>query len=137
MDRNLLSETDPLVERIVHEDNICTVGKTNFHVRLNPAGMALIYEIDPTASVYEMYWHRDFVRKPVFDLGIVGKLNTVEGFQKLWGYAIMQHERERNDGFNGTSSLTSALFGGFPYGVDCSNDSPLVGWFLVLGGRDG
>lgn len=137
MGRNLLSETDPLVEWVVHVDTTCTVGETNFHMRLNPAGMALIKEIDPTASVYELYCHREFARKPMFDLGIVGKVNTVEGFRKLWGYAIMQHELERNDGFNGTSTLTSHLFSGFPYGVDCSNDSPLVGWFLVLGGRNG
>ena len=137
MDRNLLSETDPLVERIVHANNICTVGRTNFHMRLNPAGMALIKEIDPTAECGELFAHHGWVRKALIVIGVSHKLHTIEGFQKLWGYAITQHELERTDGFNGMSTLTSYLFSGFPYEVDCSNDSPLVGWFLVLGGRNG
>ena len=137
MDRNLLSDSDPMVAHIHHANNLCTVGWTNFHVRLNPAGMALIKEIDPTAQVCNMYDHLHLLIRARLDLGIhkMG-LGTVEGFQKLWDYCAGIVQAEANDGFRSRSSIDSFISHGFPYEVDCSNDSPLVGWFLVLGERN-
>jgi hypothetical protein len=135
MDRNLLSETDPLVERIHHANNLCTVGWTNFHMRLNPAGVALIKEIDPTAQVCNMYDHFTVFAMARSALGYP-KFDTLEGFQKLWDYCANMVKAEGEDGFRAQSSFGSFIFHGFPYEVDCSNDSPLVGWFLVLGERN-
>lgn len=136
MDRNLLSDSDPLVEHIRHANTICTVGWTNFHMRLNPAGMALIKEIDPTAVFNNHYDHFTLLRKVMIELGIP-KFNTIEGFQKLWDYCAGVVRAEVEDGFRGGSTISGFIFHGFPYEVDCSNDSPLVGWFLVLGERNG
>jgi hypothetical protein len=105
-------------------------------MRLNPAGMALIKEIDPKAQVSNMYDHFHIFAKARFDLGWP-KFDTPEGFQKLWGYCADIAQAETNDGFSTTSTASSFISHGFPYEVDCSNDSPLVGWFLVLGERNG
>ena len=136
MDRNLLSETDPLVERIHHANNLCTVGQTNFSMRLNPAGMALIKELDPTAHVVSMFDHFTVFSMARFELGYP-KFDTLEGFQKLWDYCTDMTKAEGEDGFRSRSSFGIFVSHGFPYEVDCSNDSPLVGWFLVLGERNG
>jgi len=136
MDRNLLSDSDPLVEHIRHANNLCTVGWTNFHMRLNPAGMARIKELDPKAQVSNMFDHFHIFAKVRFDLGLP-KFDTLEGFQKLWDYCADVAQAEGNDGFRGGSTIGAFVFYGFPYEVDCSNDSPLVGWFLVLGERNG
>ncbi len=135
MGRNLLSDSDPMVERIRHANNICTVGQTNFSMRLNPAGMALIREIDPTAYIHNRYDHFHMFAKARFDLGLP-KFDTLEGFQKLWDYCVGIVQVEALDGFRTQSSAGSFISHGFPYEVDCSNDSPLVGWFLVLGERN-
>ena len=139
MDRNLLSDSDPMVERIHHANTLCTVGQTNFSMRLNPVGMALIAEIDPTAWFDNHYDHLTLFAKIRIELGIPkGALGTVEGFSKLWEHCVGIVKAEDNDGFR-TSQSSSGRFisHGFPYEVDCSNDSPLVGWFLVLGERNG
>lgn len=139
MDRNLLSDSDPLVERIRHLNTLCTVGETNFSVRLNPAGMALIAEIDPTAWFDNHYDHLTLFAKIRIELGIhKGALGKVEGFSKLWEHCVGIVKAEDNDGFRTSqSSIGRFISHGFPYEVDCSNDSPLVGWFLVLGERNG
>ena len=136
MDRNLLSDSDPMVERIHHANTLCTVGQTNFSMRLNPAGMALIKELDPTAYTHNMYDHFHVIAKARFDLGLP-KFDTVEGFQKLWDYCAGVTQAEANDGFRVGSAIGTFIFHGFPYEVYCSNDSPLVGWFLVLGEVNG
>jgi hypothetical protein len=112
------------------------VGQTNFSVRLNPAGMALIKELDPTAYTHNMYDHFHVIAKARFDLGLP-KFDTVEGFQKMWDYCAGVTQAEANDGFRVWSAIGTFIFHGFPYEVYCSNDSPLVGWFLVLGERNG
>ena len=136
MDRNLLSDSDPMIECIHHANNLCTVGWTNFSVRLNPAGMALIKEIDPTADTQNMYDHFHLFAKARFDLGYP-KFNTLEGFQKLWDYCAGIVKADEEDGFRVVSSAGHFISHGFQYEVYCSNDSPLVGWFLVLGERNG
>lgn len=136
MDRNLLSETDPLIECIHHANNLCTVEWTNFHMRLNPAGMALIKEIDPMAKVFNMYDHFTALAMARSALGYPN-FDSLKGFQKLWDYCADMVEAEGEDGFRGRSTLGGLISHGFPYEVDCSNDSPLVGWFLVLGERNG
>jgi hypothetical protein len=105
-------------------------------MRLNPAGMALIKELDPTAYTHNMYDHFHLFAKVRFDLGLP-KFDTLEGFQKLWDYCADVAQAEGNDGFRGGSTIGAFVFYGFPYEVYCSNDSPLVGWFLVLGERNG
>ena len=138
MDRNLLSDSDPMVERVHHLNTDCTVGQTNFSVRLNPAGMALIKELDPTAWFDNHYDHLTLFAKIRIDLGLhKGALGTVEGFQKLWDNCVGIVKAEEEDGFRTRSSIGRFISHGFPYEVDCSNDSPLVGWFLVLGERNG
>jgi hypothetical protein len=128
-----------MVERIHHANTLCTVGQTNFSMRLNPVGMALIAEIDPTAWFDNHYDHLTLFAKIRIELGIPkGALGTVEGFSKLWEHCVGIVKAEDNDGFRTSqSSIGRFISHGFPYEVDCSNDSPLVGWFLVLGERNG
>ena len=137
MDRNLLSDSDPLVAHIRHANTFCNEGWTNFHMRLNPAGMALIKAIDPTAVFNNHYDHMTLLMKMRIELGIhKGELGSLEGFQRLWDYCAGIVQAEIDDGFRTQSFASSFISHGFPYEVDCSNDSPLVGWFLVLGERN-
>jgi hypothetical protein len=98
--------------------------------------MALIKEIDPTAQVCNMYDHFTVIAKARATLGYP-KFDTLEGFQRLWDYCVSRVKEEGEDGFRAQSTLGGLIFHGFPHEVDCSNDSPLVGWFLVLGERNG
>jgi hypothetical protein len=83
------------------------------------------------------YDHMTLFAKIRIDLGIHrGQLNLLEDFQTVWDYCAGIVQAEVDDGFRTQSVAGSFISNGFPYEVDCSNDSPLVGWFLVLGERN-
>ena len=85
-----------------------------------------------------MFDHMHLLIQARIDLGLHKvELGTVEGFRKMWDYCVSAVKAEHSDGFRTVSPFASFISHGFPYEVDCSNDSPLVGWFLVLGERNG
>jgi hypothetical protein len=122
-----LSE-EPLVANVDHTNTTCAVEWTNFSARLNPAGMALLKGIDPTARFIERYYHTYGVNAIALRAGVVGKLNSLGGFAQLYQQVINE---------NDTGSLAMAFaVTGFPYEIDVKHDSPLVGWFTVMKERD-
>ena len=122
-----LSE-EPLVANIKHSNTTCVVGWTNFSARLNPAGMALLKDIDPKARFVEMYYHVQGMSAIALRAGVVGKLNSLGGFAQLYERVLLE---------NDTGSYAMVMpFTGFPYEIDVKHDSPLVGWFTVMKERD-
>jgi hypothetical protein len=101
------------------------VGVTNFVMGLNPAGMALIKSIDPTAIFIERYYHARWAKAAMHHARVTkDELRDVEGLGKLYEWCVDET----------TSSFTRVMLAsGFPYEVDVKEDSPLVGWFYVLG----
>jgi hypothetical protein len=126
MARNSTLTEEPHVGNIDHMDTVRTAGATNFSVRINPAGMALLLSIDPTARFIERYNHVMFVSAIVQRSGSVGLLNTLGGYTKFYEQVVNEGD---------TSSMVTAMaVQGFPYEVDVKLDSPLVGWFNVMKG---
>lgn len=122
-----LSEV-PLITNIEHENTTCAVEWTNFSARLNPAGMALLKSIDPTARFIERYYYSYGVNAVAIRAGVAGKLNSLGGFAQLYERILLENDTG--------SSVTLMAFTGFPYEIDVKHDSPLVGWFTVMKERD-
>ena len=126
MDRSSTLTEEPIVNDIDHADYVCTVGWTNFLVRINPAGMAMLKDIDPKAVFIERYGHTMFTSAVVQRAKVYGLLHTLAGFTKLYEQVLRE---------NDTSSMVTAMaVHGFPYEIDVELDSPLVGWFTVMKG---
>jgi hypothetical protein len=125
MDRSSTLTEEPIVNDIKHENTVCTVGVTNFAVRINPAGMALLKSIDPTAIFIERFYHNSWAKAAMHHARVTSdQLNDVEGLGKLYEWCVDET----------TSSFTRVMLAsGFPYEVDVKESSPLVGWFNVLG----
>ena len=118
---------EPLVTRIRHDDTVCTEGVTNFSAWLNPAGMSLIKDIDPTAILIERYYHMPWAKQAMHHAGVIMyELSTLEGFCKLYEWVVNEAEQ--------SSYARILVQDGFPYEVDVKVDSPLVGWFNVMKG---
>lgn len=130
MDRSSILNEEAIVNDIVHGNNVCTVGVTNFFVRINPAGMALILDIDPSAVCIPRFEHSVWGASMMHHARVTkDQLYNLEGFCKLYRYVFndIQSDILYEDG-------RSFLIDGFPYMVDVKEDSPLVGWFQVLQG---
>lgn len=128
MAKSSWSSEEPLVAMIKHVNTTCVVGWTNFSARLNPAGMAMLKDIDPKARFVELYYHTPGVSAVALRAGVAGKLNSLGGFAQLYQRVLLE---------NDTGSQVSIMpFTGFPYEIDVKNDSPLVGWFTVMKERD-
>ncbi len=121
---------EPLVSHITHSDTVCTVGVTNFPVRLNPAGMSLIKDIDPSAVLIERYSHMLWAQSAMHHAKLIKyELSTLQGFCQLYEWIADECSRDFN-----TSYGRVVLAEGFPYEIDVKESSPLVGWFNVLQG---
>lgn len=121
---------EPLVHDIKHADTVCTVGVTNFHVRLNPAGMSLIKDIDPSAILMERYSHTTWSKAAMHHARLDRyELSTLQGFCQLYEWIANECSRDFN-----TSYGRVVLAEGFPYEIDVKESSPLVGWFNVMKG---
>jgi len=121
---SMLATDDVLVHNFVWHGNTCTVGRTNFVGFLSLAGVKAVFEVDPDAqlsrrilTLTELY--------ATTGAGEVPDFTTVEGNER---YFKMLHE-------SGCFSPDFTLYA--RYEVECSVDSPLIGWFLVLGAKDG
>lgn len=118
---------EPVLNNIEHTNTVCTVGVTNFHVWLNPAGMAIIKGIDPEASFLNRYSHTLWCASAMHHARIGPyDLNTVEGFVRLYEW-IVDDQVTHHYG-------SKLMMDGFPYEVDVKESSPLVGWFNVMKG---
>lgn len=122
---------EPLVSDITHDDTVCTVGVTNFHARLNPAGMSLIKDIDPEAMLIERYSHTAWAQAGMHHARVIKyELSTLEGFCLLYEWVVDEAIHE------GPNYGRTVLAEGFLYEIDVKESSPLVGWFNVMKGRD-
>jgi hypothetical protein len=128
MVRNSTLTEEPLVRDIMHDDTVCTAGVTNFHARINPAGMALIKSIDPEAFFIERYAHHTWAAAGTHHARVVrGGLNNIDGFAKFYEWMVDEAQ-------NALSYGRVVLMTGFLYEIDVKEDSPLVGWFNVMKG---
>jgi hypothetical protein len=66
-------------------------------------------------------------------------LKNPDGLEKLqrWmGKEVSELDGDPATRFLFPDRLLHILGEGFPYAVMCKNDSPLLGWFVVLGGKE-
>lgn len=130
MDRSSILNEEPLVGDIQHKDTVCTVGVTNFSARINPAGMALMMDIDPTAIFIPRYEHSVWGASLMHHANVTkDMLFHLEGFCRLYRYIVNDIQTDIL-----SDSGRMFLMDGFPYEIDVKEDSPLVGWFNVLQG---
>lgn len=117
-----MSTTEPIVEDIRWHGNTCTVGETNFSVSVNPDGLAAIFDVDSRILARPLFDHTlELVSYLHHNRMPMDALETVAGFRDLHAWL-----RSRNP-YRGPL---------FPYDIHCRIDSPLIGWFLVLGAKD-
>ena len=109
MDKSSILTEEPCVNYIDHQDTVCTVGWTNFSVRINPAGMALLKDIDPSAVFIERYGHTPFTSGVVHRAKATGLLHTLTGFTRMYEQVLREND-------TGAIALTMAI-DGFPYEV--------------------
>jgi len=120
---------EPVMRDIVHEDNVCTVGVTNFWARINPAGMALIKSIDPTAIFIERYYHHAWAKAAMHHARVTtDQLSGLDGFGRLYEWIVDESTH------GGPHYTLSVMADGFLYEIDVKESSPLVGWFNVMKG---
>jgi len=126
-------DTSPIVNVMQWSDTVCTADHTNFYVRVDPAGMEAVLTVDPEAKFIERFSHLYGINATILRSGIRGwseKLNTVSGYRMFYDYCASNVKYE-------TVSVIHGVTEGFMFEVDCHKDSPLVGWFLVLGVQNG
>jgi hypothetical protein len=140
-DSSLLTDADPLIvcERWYRSIGVNT-DCTWLEVRFNPAGMRLIQGIDADVEFMEGFGHQVEVMGAMHNAGVTPlDLKELDGLEKLHRWMI--NEAGELDGdpttrFLFPDLLLHLLEEGFPYAVKCRNDSPLLGWFVVLGGKE-
>lgn len=122
----------PLIRVVSWPNNVCTVERTNFMVQLDPMGMAAVLDIDPEVRIFPRFlslagidWFRETF-PGITRAGWEEKCGTLEGYTRFYDYVAKNLESTRGFMFNG-------VVNGFMFEVDVRKDSPLVGWFLVLG----
>lgn len=126
-------DTSPLISVLDWVNTVCTVDHTNFMVRVDPRGMDAVLTVDPEAQLIERFMHRYGMTAALMRAragGWAEKLNTVTGYGKFYDYCARNAKYE-------SQSVQNGVINGFLFEVDCHKDSPLVGWFLVLGVKNG
>lgn len=131
MVRSSILNEEAIVNDIVHGNNVCTVGVTNFFVRINPAGMALILDIDPNVVCIPRFEHSLWGASLMHHACVTkDQLYNLEGFCKVYRYVLDDIQRDPLQ----QRDSRAFLLDGFPYEIDVKESSPLVGWFSVLQG---
>lgn len=122
----------PLVRVESWPNNVCAVGRTNFMVRLDPIGMAALLDIDPQVRIFPRFvglaglrWFSEAF-PGITRAGWEEKCGTLEGYTQFYNCVT-----ENLEGIHGF--IFDGAVNGFMFEVDVRKDSPLVGWFLVLG----
>ena len=143
MDKNslLLTDADPLIvcdtwHRSIGVNTDCIW----LDVRLNPAGMRLIQGVDADVEFMEGFGYQVEVMGAMHNAGVTPlDLKNPDGLEKLQRWMAGEVDNLGEDSFDKylfPSKLLRLLEEGFPYAVKCKNDSPLLGWFVVLGGKE-
>ena len=137
---SLLTDADPLIVcEKWHRSVGVNTDRTWLEVRLNPAGMRLIQGIDADVEFMDIFGHQVEVMGAMHNAGVTPlDLKNPDGLEKLHRWMI--NEAGELDGdpttrFLFPDLLLHLLEEGFPYAVKCKHDSPLLGWFVVLGGK--
>jgi hypothetical protein len=118
-----------LINHIVHTNTVGGEGVTNFVMGLNPAGMALIKSLDPEVIFRDRFYHNSWAKQAMHHSRVTqDELRDVSGFGKLYEWMVEEAAVKGANTFVRTMLLT-----GLPYCVYVEEDSPLVGWFYVLG----
>lgn len=120
---------EPIIKVRSWRNTVCTVGWTNFDVRVDPDGMETILSIDSGARFLPRFLDGVLlVVKNEFDFWFpdAGGLDTLAGFRRFHGFCVDKLSTMPN-------AVVTGVLNGFCFEVDCRVDSPLVGWFLVLG----
>ena len=126
-------DTSPIISMISWSNNTCTVDRTNFSVRVDPRGMAAVLTVDPDARFLERFSHMYGINSALMRAPVRGwteQLNTLDGYREFYDYCASRLLYE-------TASILSGVTHGFLFDVEVHKDSPLVGWFLVLGDEHG
>ncbi len=124
-----LDSYEPLISVRSWTNNVCTVGATNFRVYLDPGGMETILTVDPDARFIPRFLDGVMLlvrRNFNFWYPNSAPLDTLEGFRLFHKYCA-------DELHNRATTIVTLMMHGFLYEVECRVDSPLVGWFLVLG----
>lgn len=141
MDRNLLSETDePFIECGDWHPSMVSDDRVWLYARLNAVGMRVIKQIDANAIFDSDYAYSTPVMGAMNNAGVVAlDLKNPEGLEKLHRWIVKEEsELERPSPTYSLlpEELVKLMFFGYPYAIDCHKDSPLLGWFIVLGGKE-
>jgi len=141
MDRNLLSETDePWIECGDWHPSMVSDDHVWLYARLNAAGMRVIKQIDANAIFDSDYAYSTPVMGAMNNAGVVAlDLKNPEGLEKLHRWIVKEEsELERPSPTYSLlpEELVKLMFFGYPYSISCHKDSPLLGWFIVLGGKE-
>jgi len=138
---SLLTDADPL---IVCEKWNRSIGVNSdciwLTACLNSAGMRLIQGIDADVEFMERFGHQVEVMGAMHNAEVTPlDLKNPDGLEKLHRWMVGEVDNFGDDSFTRhlfPSKLLRLLEEGFPYAVRCKNDSPLLGWFVVLGGKE-
>lgn len=119
------TEEDLLVHNFVWYGNTHAVGRTNFVGFMSLAGVKTVLGIDPDARLSRRVLTLHEMQ--VMNKAVVAHADfaTVEGNERYFEALYS----------SGAFSRDYPLYA--RYEVECSLDSPLIGWFLVLGAKDG
>ena len=127
-------DTSPIINVVSRmEYSRTTPGYTGFYVRVCPRGMDAVLTVDPKARFIERFSHHYGINSTLMYSGIKGwteQLNTASGFEMFYDYCARNAKYE-------SSLILQGVTEGFMFEVSCPTDSPLVGWFLVLGVQNG
>lgn len=138
---SLLTDNDPLIVcEKWHRSIGAGVDRIWLEVRLNPAGMRLIQGVDADVEFMEGFGQHVEVMGAMHNAGVTPlDLKNPEGLEKLHRWMVKESSELDGDPitrFLMPDRLLHLLEEGFPYAVKCRNDSPLLGWFVVLGGKE-
>jgi len=102
--------------------------------------MRLIQGIDADVEFVEGFGHQVEVMGAMHNAGVTPlDLKEPDGLEKLHRWMGNEAGELHGDPINRflfPDLLLHLLEEGFPYAVKCKHDSPLLGWFVVLGGKE-
>ena len=135
---SLLTDDDPLIEcGIWHHASGDEYNTVWLNIRLNPAGMRLIQGIDADAKFMEGFGYTAEAMGAMHNAGVTPlDLKEPDGLEKL--HRWMVKETSELDGFRAflfPKQLFNLITDGYFYSVMCDKGSPLLDWFIVLGGK--
>ena len=141
MDKNSLSEPDgPYINCGQWHPSMVSDDHVWLYMHLNADGMRVVKQIDANAEFAEDFSYNAEVMGAMHNAGVVAlDLKNPEGLEKLHRWIVK--EESELDRPSPTYSLlpeklVRLMFFGYPYSVGCKKDSPLLGWFIVLGGKE-